>query len=250
MPIWVLKSPALFLYVLDQRAEITAEVDKKSGIYCWYNLENGNFYVGSGVNLRNRINDYFQPSYYKAKSEVVIVRAIVKHKMDKFALVILEYTSGHDLIPREQYWIDTLKPKYNVLKKAGNSEGYEHTPETKAILSRLATGRKHSPEVRKAMSENRKGELGSFHGHHHTPETKARFRVIALNRKKLPRPGFLVKVTDLTVNETITYSSMREAARALNTHISTILRREKKKITEPFRKQYDITVLRNNSPQG
>lgn len=100
------------------------------------------------------------------------------------------------------------------------------------------------------MSENRKGELGSFHGHHHTPETKARFRVIALNRKKLPRPGFLVKVTDLTVNETITYSSMREAARALNTHISTILRREKKKITEPFRKQYDITVLRNNSPQG
>lgn len=103
LPSWVLKSPLLFLYVLDQRAEISKKLHKKSGIYCWYNLENGKYYVGSGVNLRNRINDYFQPSYYKAKADVVIVRAIVKHKMDKFALVILEYTSGHDLIPREQY---------------------------------------------------------------------------------------------------------------------------------------------------
>ena len=40
-------------------------------------------------------------------------------------------------------------------------------------MSEKALGRKHSEEVRKAMSESRKGENGSFFYHKHSDETKA-----------------------------------------------------------------------------
>lgn len=137
-----------------------------------------------------------------------------------------------------------------MLEKAGNSEGYKHTPETKAILAIKATGRTHSPEVRKAMSENRKGELGPFHGHHHTLENKAILREYALNRQKSHKPGFTVEVVDITTNVTTIYRSMREVSRALKLDRGAWVKREKQGITTPFRGKYVIKILSKKSPQG
>lgn len=49
---------------------------------------------------------------------------------------------------REQYYFDTLKPEYNILKVAGSSLGRKVSEETKALLSLSATGRIFSPEMR------------------------------------------------------------------------------------------------------
>ena len=46
----------------------------------------------------------------------------------KFFLLILEITEKDNLLVREQYYLDSFKPGYNVLAKAGNSVGYKHTP--------------------------------------------------------------------------------------------------------------------------
>ena len=86
-------------------------------------------------------------------------------------------------------------------------------------------------EVKKAMSENRKGENNSFFGKTQSEETKAKLREIALNRNKLHKPGIKVKVLDLETNEIIIYDSIREAVKSLNTHLSTLFRREEKNIT-------------------
>ena len=51
----------------------------------------GNFYIGSSVNLRSRINNYFQPSYFKNKPDLLIVKAIINDEISNFALVILEF---------------------------------------------------------------------------------------------------------------------------------------------------------------
>ena len=95
-------------------------------------------------------------------------------------------------------------------------------------MRQKALGRTHSEEVRQAMSDNRKGENGSFFGKSHTEETKAKLREIALNRTKLPRPGNEVEVLDLKTNQTTIYNSLRDAVKGLDTHLSTLLRREKK----------------------
>lgn len=52
---------AVFVYddPLNQRQQIIKDLKGKSGIYCWYNKLTGKFYIGSSVNLVNRINRYF-----------------------------------------------------------------------------------------------------------------------------------------------------------------------------------------------
>jgi group I intron endonuclease len=118
LPSWVLNSPHFFLNVLDQRNVISNDLKYKSGIYCWYNLINGNYYIGSGLELRNRINGYFQQSYYRDIANLIIIRAILKYALGYFALIILEYTSKTELLSREQYWLDWLKPESNILERA------------------------------------------------------------------------------------------------------------------------------------
>lgn len=95
------------------------------------------------------------------------------------------------------------------------------------------------------MSDNRKGENGSFFGKSHTEETKAKLREKALNRTKLPRPGNEVEVLDLKTNQTTIYNSLRDAVKGLDTHLSTLLRREKKGNAKPFRGRYVITIKRS-----
>ena len=41
--------------------------------------------------------------------------------MINFALLILDFTEKEDTLTREQFWLDELKPVYNVLKQADNS---------------------------------------------------------------------------------------------------------------------------------
>ena len=48
-----------------------------------------------------------------------------------------------NIIKREQYYIDVLKPKYNILKLAGSSLGFKHKEETKKLMSINNTKEKH-----------------------------------------------------------------------------------------------------------
>ena len=67
-----------------------------------------------------------------------------------FSLEILEYCEANKVIEREQYYINTLNQKYNILQLAYSSYGYRHTEET---LSKLK-GRKHSLETLEKMSKS------------------------------------------------------------------------------------------------
>lgn len=60
----------------------------------------------------------------------MIYRALFKNKYSKFSLNILEYCSPKKAIEREQYYLDLLNPKYNILKKAGSLLGFKHSLET------------------------------------------------------------------------------------------------------------------------
>jgi len=61
-----------------------------------------------------------------------IYSALLKHGYSKFSLDIIEYCESNVLIKREQYYIDQLKPEYNICKKAGYTLGFRHSEATKA----------------------------------------------------------------------------------------------------------------------
>jgi group I intron endonuclease len=55
----------------------------------------------------------------------------------KFSLEILEYCEKVKavILSKEQFYLDFLKPKYNILKVAGSSLGYKHDDEAKKKIS-------------------------------------------------------------------------------------------------------------------
>lgn len=59
-----------------------------------------------------------------------ISSALLKYGYSNFSLDVIEYCESDKLISREQYYIDLLKPEYNILKIAGSRLGSKHSPET------------------------------------------------------------------------------------------------------------------------
>lgn len=61
----------------------------------------------------------------------LIYKALIKYGYSKFSFEILEFCDIKNVLVREQYYIDLLKPEYNILLKAGSPLGYKHTDEAK-----------------------------------------------------------------------------------------------------------------------
>jgi hypothetical protein len=69
-----------------------------------------------------------------------IYRALLKHGYSNFNLEILEYCNKESLINREQYYIDLLKPEYNICKIAGSMLGFKHSEKTLLQFKNRDTG--------------------------------------------------------------------------------------------------------------
>ena len=155
------------------------------------NKVNGNMYVGSSVDLRERLYVYY--SLLKLnKSNRTIDRALLKYGYSKFSFEILEYCTRENVLEREQYYMDLIKPVYNIVEKAGSTLGYRHTEATKEKMRNL----KLSKEVLKVKLES---------------VTKAS----EANRVK-------VIVVNIETGEETEYLSMTEASVALGVHKNTI----------------------------
>jgi hypothetical protein len=50
----------------------------------------------------------------------------------------MEYCDSSVLIEKEQYYLDMLKPKYNILSIAGSSTGYKHSEASLELMRAAA----------------------------------------------------------------------------------------------------------------
>lgn len=156
----------------------------KSGIYCLLNLKTKKIYVGKSNNLKKRISTYTSLWQYRNGSKSLIIKSIAKYGLKNFALIILEYTDRSDLIylrEREQYWINLLRPEYNIILKV-------------------------DPYATFALKSK---------GHKHTELVKAKLREIARKRTKLHKAGISLIIEDIISGDKKKYRSIREAARDL-----------------------------------
>ena len=116
-------------------------------------------------------------------------------------------------------------------------------------MRNIALGRKHTQEVKNAMSKNRSGVNAPFYGKIHSLDTIEKLRTIAQNRDYLPVPGLEVEITDLETKITSVYNSVRSAAKSIDSDIKTLLRREKsqleKGVNTPYRNRFIIIIKRD-----
>lgn len=92
-----------------------------SGIYKITNLINGKFYIGSTNNIARRKREHLSRGVPKGNS--IIKAAILKYGRNNFDISILEECPVEILITREQYYMDLLKPEYNIRKEANSNRG-------------------------------------------------------------------------------------------------------------------------------
>jgi group I intron endonuclease len=143
-----------------QRETILKENKNKAGIYKWINNQTGKFYIGSSVNLYKRFLFYLNiKSIHRYKSKSIIYSSLSKYGYKNFTLEIIEYCDIKETIVREQYYIDTYKPKYNILNLAASSLGFKHSDLTKIQMSLNNTkdknplfGKKHTEQSKIKMS--------------------------------------------------------------------------------------------------
>ena len=164
-----------------------------------YKIElNNKIYVGSTIRpFKIRWKDHLNVLQQEKHHSQYLQNAYNRYGDSTLKFSILEIVKNkEDCIFREQYYIDTLQPEYNICKIAGNCLGVKHTKETrknmseahknpskeyrqkiserqigrklseetKKRMSKAQKGRKHSEETRKKMSEAKKGkELSEEH---------------------------------------------------------------------------------------
>ena len=166
-----IQAVAKFIDLKKSKLEILSKTKDKAGVYMFFNLTNGKFYIGSSVNLARRFRVHMN-SVNSVKLPLPL--AINKYGPNNFVLLILQYCDRDvDIcLGLEQYYIDLYKPKYNLLKIAGSSQGFKHSPETIAQLKKMHAGKLH-PRYNTKVSDQQK-LLTSLalkkylleHGHH------------------------------------------------------------------------------------
>ena len=125
------------------------------GIYKIENKITKDFYIGSSNNIEKRF--YFHKWSLKNKNHhsIVLQRAFNKYGEENFEFIILEKCSKEELISKEQVYLDTLNPIYNINKIAENCTGRILPQKSRNKISIKNKGRKHSAETRKKLSEYR-----------------------------------------------------------------------------------------------
>ena len=196
------------------KSKILSYTKNKSGIYMWTNNINKKRYIGSSQNLRKRFSEYFNDNYLIKDNCMQICRALLKYGYSNFSLTIIDYCEPEKCIQREKYYID-LGSEYNTIKDPTlpPMSGRKHLEETKTKIS-------PSPHLG-GVWDAKKGNT---------------------NAKNNPNSQ-VIEVTDIKNNTTISYDSIREAARTLNIKHTRIVMYFANNQTKPYKGQYTFKKL-------
>jgi group I intron endonuclease len=201
-----------YLHLAEIQDIVRKELRFKSGIYGFICKTNNKLYIGSSIDLSSRFNNHIKG----LQSNILLQRAINKYELQDFIFIVFEYCEPEELLSREQFYLDELRPDFNILKVAGSSLGFTLTLEAKAKLRDANLGEKNpnygktgytpSAETRAKMRQANLGKILSA-------ETRAKISAAQ---------GTAILVYSKEYIIVNTFSSTREAAKYFNCSHPTI----------------------------
>lgn len=199
----------------------------KSGIYCIENIVNGKKYVGSSINVYKRRNRHFSELKNLKHKNVKLQRSYNKHGKENFNFYVLELVENKNLlIEKEQFFIDKVKPEYNINLIANSSLGVKRSEETKEKIRQANLGLKHPDWRNKLKSEAQGGNNHWAKNKKFSDETKLK---MSESQKKLCENGYVSpiskEVIELNTNNEIIneWSSASKAGKHYNVNYKTII---------------------------
>lgn len=114
-------------------------------------------YIGSALNHIKRRREHFYNLKNNKHSNKKLQNAFNKYGYNCFEFKIIEIVGDENiLLEREQWYINQLKPIYNICKIAGSSFGLKRSQETKDKIRIANLGIKH-PEWRNEIKSKAQG---------------------------------------------------------------------------------------------
>lgn len=139
---------------------------KNSGVYA-FTSPSGGQYVGSTANLTKRLSEHLRALRRGTHCNCALQKAFNKYGESDIKFEVLAYCDRQDLIGREQRFIDSLEPRYNLARVAGSVLGIKRTAEQNARRSHISKALLDDPVYRANCEAARKAYWGD-------PEKKAR----------------------------------------------------------------------------
>jgi len=231
----------------------------KSGIYKITNIVNNHAYVGSATNVKRRWIEHKSKLSLNKHGNSHLQNAYNKYGSENFEFSILEDVVDNDkLLEREQFYIDTLNPEYNIRKIAENNFGLKHSQESKNKISNSGKGKTRSGQTKQRISEALQGRILSqehrdnlsrsirdvwskiqnpMTGKHHSEESKKKISEALFGKytgKNSPHYGVnhtqetKDKISQskadkvLCIETGVVYLNAKEASMLLGVHVSSI----------------------------
>lgn len=169
--------------------------------------------------MSKRIGDYYKKSELKRNNRPIHA-ALLKYGYENFKLEILEYCKADELIEREQYYLDLIKPEYNILTKAYSLFGYKHTPENIAKFKLKKISQEHKDilsltHLGKVVSQETKDKLSLATANYKKDNPLSPEALANIKAKTTEREGVAVSVLNTQTNEVINFDTLTKAGEYL-----------------------------------
>lgn len=188
------------LPLFHNNSDLKSDLNKVGGVYGIININDGKQYIGSSLNLFDRLSNHIKGT----SSNIRLQRSIAKHGLENFIIVIYYFHTDSNIILTdvETNFIQSFpfKNLYNFKKDAKSMLGYKHT--NKAITKmklRLANklnhpmyGKRHTLEAIKAIG--RPGELNPMFNKKHSIEVINKISISTSKTPRLWRQGCMTKI--------------------------------------------------------
>lgn len=128
-------------------------------------------YIGSSVNIIRREKEHSKRLFGNYHPNAKLQAHFNKYGATDLLFSIIEICDVNILIEREQHYIDTLHPSFNLRQLANSNIGYVPSPET---IKKLRLSHLGQHPTQEAIEKNRKANSGknnAFFGKKHKPES-------------------------------------------------------------------------------
>jgi group I intron endonuclease len=107
------------------------------GIYKIVNQKNNKYYLGSSKNIEKRWQTHKRTLKKNTHHNIHLQRAWNKYGENSFLLNIAEITTEKKILNKEQYYLDKLKPPYNIGTQASGGDNLTNNPNKDKIIKQI-----------------------------------------------------------------------------------------------------------------
>lgn len=139
--------------------EIDKDIINEIGIYKIYSQKYPDkIYIGSSIFLRKRLIHHRCTLCSNKHRNKILQNHVNKYGINDLKIEIIEKCNKENIINREQYYIDLLKPHFNIRMIADRNIGVKLSKEHIEAIKKSMKGKKFTKEHCLRISESKKGK--------------------------------------------------------------------------------------------